>query len=208
MTSLINFIFENGAYAHYIVFGALILAGFNLPISEDLLIIFSGILASTVVPENTYKLFIAIFLGCYLSDSISYWIGRILSHKLRKGKWFLSKKKLYKAKKYYKKHGFKTLLFGRFIPFGIRNCLFLIAGMGKMKYVKFLISDGIACLFSNIVLFSLTYHLGKNYNVVFVWLKRFNLIIFSVFLIILLLVIIIRKKRRQTNNGCENISIQ
>ena len=83
METLFEFIVSHAAHAHWIVFGALMLAGFNVPISEDLMIIVSALLAATVVPENTEKLFLAVFLGCYLSDWVSYWIGRTLGRRLR-----------------------------------------------------------------------------------------------------------------------------
>ena len=39
---------------------------------------------------------------------------------------------------YYTKYGVVTLLIGRFIPFGVRNCLFVTAGIGKMRFWKFI----------------------------------------------------------------------
>jgi membrane-associated protein len=200
METLIKIITDHASNAHIIAFCALILAGFNIPISEDLIIIVGGIIASTIIPENTYKIFIALFLGSYISGSISYWLGRILGNKLRKFKWLkklISKEKFINAQNYYQRHGFKTLLFGRFIPFGVRNCLFLTAGIGKMDYRKFLISDGIACFTSNICLFTLTYHLGKNYEVIFKWVKTFNIVVFIVFISTLIFVIILYKRRKK-----------
>jgi membrane-associated protein len=200
MDTLINILLEHASEAHIIAFWALILAGFNVPISEDLIIIAGGIVASTIIPENIYKIFIAIFLGCYISDSISYWLGRILGKKIWNIKWLkstISEKKILKAQSYYHKHGFKTLLFGRFIPFGVRNCLFLTAGMSKMRYRNFLISDGIACLISNICLFSLTYHLGKNYEQIFRWVKAFDLVVFFIFISTIFFIIILYRRKKK-----------
>jgi membrane protein DedA with SNARE-associated domain len=87
------------------------------------------------------------------------------------------------VQQYYKKYGFWTLLIGRFIPFGVRNCLFLTAGMGKMHFGKFILSDGIACLCSNLALFSLAYTLSRHYNELMELLKTFNLAIFIGFLV-------------------------
>lgn len=134
MDYIIQFIFDHAQYAHWIVFCALMLAGLNIPISEDLMVIFSAVLAATVIPENTIELFVALFLGCYLSDWVCYWIGRKLGPKLWKIRWFsktFKKKKVEQIHAYYEKYGFFTLLFGRFIPFGVRNALFLTAGLGK-----------------------------------------------------------------------------
>jgi len=84
---------------------------------------------------------------------------------------------------YYVQYGVLTLLIGRFIPFGVRNCLFATAGIGKMNFCKFLISDGIACFSSNASLFFLAYFCGKNCTHL---VKYIHVVIFSLFLIALI----------------------
>ena len=189
MESLLQFIQDNAAHAHWIFFGALMLAGLNVPISEDLMIISGALLSATIVPENTYLIFLFLFLGCYLSDWVSYWIGRTLGRKLWSIKWFAKTVKISKleqTQKFYEKYGFWTLLGGRFILFGVRNCLFITAGMGKMPFSRFLISDGIACALSNSALFWTTYALGKNYSLLLTWLKRVNIFLFIAFVVTLI----------------------
>jgi membrane-associated protein len=200
MENIINFIFSHSLHAHWIVFFALILAGFNLPISEDLMIIISGMLAANVIPEHTLHLFICVFLGCYISDSIVYFLGRTLGRKILNLKWFkktLPKPKLDQIHNFYKKYGFYTLIIGRFIPFGVRNCLFFTAGMSRMKYVKFLISDGIACIISNSTLFYISYTLGKNYQTFIVYLKKVNVLIFCAFIVTLITLFWYYKKKKR-----------
>lgn len=199
MDVLIDFIYRHAAHAHWIIFSALMLAGFNIPISEDLMIIISALLAATIVPENVVPLFLGVFLGCYLSDWVCYWIGRKLGPKLWKIRWFsrtIPKKKLVFAQNFYKKYGFWTLLIGRFIPFGVRNCLFLTAGLGRMPFGKFILSDGIACITSNTVLFTIAYMLGKNYEVLLHFLKTFNIVIFSAFLVSIIVFIWYKKRKK------------
>jgi membrane-associated protein len=186
MEALFPFIQEHAHYAHWVVFGLLMLAGLNFPISEDLLVIFSGVLASTVVPEHTWKLFLGVFLGAYLSDWVVYWMGRKWGVRLWRIRWFariFHPKKLNQIEHYYRHYGVLTLLIGRFIPFGIRNCLFVTAGMGKMRFWKFLVADGIACLSSNAALFTLAYFCGKNCSSL---VKYIDVVIFSLFLIVLI----------------------
>lgn len=200
MSYFINFIFEHAAHAHWIIFGSLILAGFNLPISEDFMIIISAILASSIIPKHTFILFASVFFGAYISDWMVYWIGRLLGMKLFKIKWFkktFPKKKLAKVKLFYKKYGFYTLLVGRFIPFGVRNCLFFTAGMTRMNLVKFAISDGIACFCSNIFLFSIAYSIGKNYHALFTYLKKVNIFIFVFFIFTIIAFFCYYKKKKK-----------
>jgi membrane protein DedA with SNARE-associated domain len=190
------FIGDHVQYAHWIIFGALLLAGLNFPISEDLMLVTSGVLASTVVPENTMKLFIGVFLGCYLSDWIAYWLGRCIGNRIWEVKWFrkmVSKERFSLLKNFYHRYGFFTLLIGRFIPFGVRNCLFITAGITKMHFGKFIVSDGIACIISNSVLFYLAYSFGKNSDALWGYIKTYNIIIFTSFAIIALLFLLLRK---------------
>ena len=204
MDNLLEFLIPYANLSHYIIFIALMLAGLNVPLSEDLLIICGGILAATVVPENTYLLFAAIFLGSYLSDWEAYWIGRLLGPKLWHSRWFssmVSKKSVEKVNRFYQRYGFSTLLVGRFIPFGVRNCLFLTAGLSKMSFLRFLISDGIACIISNITLFYLAFKFGKNYPLLINYLEQFHFIIFSIFLLIIISLTISYIFKRQFFKG-------
>ncbi len=199
MESWIEFFYQNAQIAHYIIFFCLIAAGFNVPISEDLMIIIAASLAASAVPEHTYILFFATFLGCYLSDWISYWIGRKFGRKLWAIPWFaktIPEKRLIQTQNFYQKYGFFTLLVGRFIPFGVRNCLFISAGMGKMPFHRFLISDGIACALSNTTLFCLTYLFNKNIHLLLTYLKRFNIALFLLF-IVTIIGLIWYKRRKQ-----------
>ncbi len=191
-----SFIFEHAQLAHWWIFSLLMLAGLNVPISEDLLIIISGVLASTIVPENTWKLFAAIFLGAYLSDWMVYSIGRWLAPHMRRIRWFarvFHEDKIKKIQAYYKKYGTLTLVIGRFIPFGIRNALFVTAGLGKMRLLKFLIIDGVACLLSNTALFTLTYFCGRHYTYIF---KFIHIIVFVCFAIALGGYLLYKKRRK------------
>ncbi|MEZ5315411.1 MAG: DedA family protein [Chlamydiales bacterium] len=195
METILSFIQLHAYHAHWFVFGLLMLAGLNFPISEDLVIIFSAILASTIVPENIFKLFLAVFLGAYLSDWLVYWIGRLWGAHLWRLRWFaylFKAKRLEQIEQYYQKYGLLTLLVGRFIPFGVRNCLFATAGLGKMRFSKFLIGDGIACLISNGTLFTIAYFFGKNCSY---FIRYVNVIFFGIFLIAIISCIWYKKSK-------------
>lgn len=201
METLLTIVQENAQYAHWVVFGLLMLAGLNFPISEDLVIIVSGVLASTLVPENTWKLFLGVFAGAYLSDWVVYWIGRLWGAKLWEIRWFsriFRPKRLKQIERYYERYGMLTLLVGRFIPFGVRNCLFATAGIGKMSFIKFLFADGVACLCSNAALFTLAYFCGKNCSSL---MQFVNIGIFSIFLIAL--IVFVWYKRSKSSNARE-----
>lgn len=155
----------NVAMAPFIIFGLLFLAGFNIPVSEDLMLFTAAILAAKN-PDYMWPLFFAVFAGAYISDLICYgFIGRYLGPKLFKIKFFasmISPEKLDKINSFFKKYGVWTLIFGRFVPFGFRNGLFLSAGLGKMNAWKFAISDLIACTISCVSFFAIYYNYGET----------------------------------------------
>lgn len=163
MEQVIQWLFENAEFAPMIIFGLLMIAGFSFPVSEDLLLIVSGVLASTVIPERMLQLFLAAFLGSFFSDGIAFGMGRLFGAKVYATKWF-SVAKREKLETFYKKYGVLTLVIGRCIPFGFRNGIFMSAGAGNMPFGKFVISDGIACFLFSLALFSIAYACGKNYE--------------------------------------------
>ena len=184
MEELIQIIQANIQYAHFIIFGALLLAGFNIPVSEDAMLFISAILASNH-PEYLAHLFIAVFLGAYFSDLICYSLGRIGGPKLLKIRFFanmVSPQRITKISAYYQKYGVITLILGRFIPFGVRNALFLTAGLGKMNFIKFALSDLLACTISSISFFSLYYYYGEN---VIAYIKQGNIVLFSLAIVLI-----------------------
>ena len=86
-----------------------------------------------------------------------------------------------KIKQFYEKYGLWTLVVGRFIPFGVRNCIFMSSGMSKLHFGKFILMDAVACAVWCSSLFYLFYTLGQNYDVIWHYLKTFNLIVFAAF---------------------------
>ena len=118
--TMLEWIHSHAEYAHWILFGGALLAGMNIPISIDLLMILAATLAATIIPANILKLFLALFFGCLFSAWIAYWIGRKLGPRLHKLPLFskmLSEKRMKKIKLFYDNRGPMAYILGRFIPF-------------------------------------------------------------------------------------------
>ncbi|MFY7843404.1 MAG: DedA family protein [Rhabdochlamydiaceae bacterium] len=171
MTELIvNFIQEHIQYAHWVFFFSLLLAGLNIPISSDAIVISSALIAAKISPQHTLRLYLSIFLGSLFSAWISYSIGRLIGPYLQKNRIFrkiLSENRLSKIKDFYSKYGFWSLIIGRFIPFGFRNCLFMSSGFTGLPFFTFIWRDLIACFIWSFSLFNFIYHLGQNYLVLY-----------------------------------------
>lgn len=177
MESILSFICQHAEHAHYIFFGLLMLAGLNVPISEDLILLSAGAITATCIPEHYTRMLIWLYIGCWVSAWEAYAIGRYLGPKLYDIKWFshiLTRSRIAQLHHYYEKFGIFTFILGRFIPGGVRNTLFMTAGLGKMHFGKFIFRDGIACLISTNVLFYLGFMFGENYKVIVDYLNTYT----------------------------------
>lgn len=175
--SLLQFICAHAEYAHFIFFGLFLLAGINIPISEDLLLLTGGAIVSRCIPDQYLHLYIWMFVGCWISGWEAYWLGRWLGPKLYDIRWFkyiVTKKRIEKLHHYYEKFGIWTFIIGRFIPGGIRNALFITSGMGKMPFPLFALRDFVACLISTNVVFFLGYTFGKHYELLVEYFLRYD----------------------------------
>ncbi|MCX6988479.1 MAG: DedA family protein [Chlamydiae bacterium] len=184
MEHLINFITQHASHAHWLIFLSLLLAGCNIPISIDVVMILSAILASSFAPENTAWLFASVLLGCTFSAWIAYFIGKFAGDKLVNAPLFsklLKPSKLEKIQAFYAKYGIWTFIIGRFIPFGVRNCIFMTSGMSKMPFKTFAMRDAVGCTIWTTCCFTLFYFIGQNFAVIWAGVKTFNLIIFTAF---------------------------
>jgi len=166
--SAFSYICENANHAHWIIFLLLLLSGLNLPISEDIVLLGGGAIASTCLPHGqgyAVQLYFWIFLGCYLAAWEGYWIGRLLGPNLYRFKIFnslITESRMERLRSYYAKYGIFTFIIGRFCPGGVRSALFISSGLTKMPFGLFLLRDGFACLISTFVLFNIGYHFAAN----------------------------------------------
>lgn len=203
MEHLTGLITQHAHNAHWYIFVAIILAGFNVPFSADILILLAAVLAATVVPENAWILFGSILIGCYLSAMCAYWVGRLLSRSKLLSK-LINSARLTKIKKFYDKYGLWTLVVGRFIPFGVRNCIFMSSGMSKLHFGKFILMDALACTIWCSLAFYVFFSIGKNYETLWHYLKTFNLVIFTAFSVTGIGLIWYKRKKALTTSSKTN----
>lgn len=190
--------------AHWIFFLLLMLAGFSLPISEDLILLTGGALASTCLSGERWFLYGWLFAGCWISAWIAYWIGRQLGPKLYEFRWFnrlLTPQRISKLHYYYEKFGIWTFIVGRFIPGGVRNALFMTSGLGKMPFLKFIFRDGIACLISTNVIFTIGYEFAENYQSIVQKFETWNEIVLIIVIAVILSLVGVTWYRRTSPLG-------
>jgi len=145
-------------------FFCLLLAGCNFPISEDLIII-TGALICREDPSLLVPSFAAIYAGAVISDYFPYFLGKYIRKgtiKLRFVVRLTSSKKVDRMHHYLDKYGIFTFIVCRFVPFGMRNTLFLSSGFFGLRLRRFALYDTIAATISVSTLFFLTYYFGES----------------------------------------------
>jgi membrane-associated protein len=118
-----------------------LLFGFFLP--GDSLLVTAGLYCTSVAGEqpllNIVWLNLAAMLAAVAGDTVGYWIGAKSGPKLftREQSLFFSRKHLLRTKEFYERHGGKTIIIARFLPFA-RTFAPVVAGVGQMSYRRFL----------------------------------------------------------------------
>ncbi len=112
-----------------------IFIGFFLP--GDSLLFSAGFLASQGHLNIIWVLVLS-FIGAVAGDSVGYTFGRQVGPRLfrKKDSILFHKDHLKRAQAFYEKHGGKTIILARFLPF-IRTFAPIVAGIGSMKYSQF-----------------------------------------------------------------------
>jgi membrane-associated protein len=118
-----------------------LLVGFFLP--GDSLLVTAGLFCTSTNPNeapllNIVTVNLAVSVAAIVGDTVGYWIGAKSGPKLftREQSLFFSRKHLLRTKEFYERHGGKTIIIARFMPF-IRTFAPVVAGIGKMDYRRF-----------------------------------------------------------------------
>ncbi len=141
-----------------------LLIGFFLP--GDSLLFTSGFLVySGVLNINIHLFVFLLFLAAVVGDNVGYTFGRRAGPHLfkRKSSRFFKQENVQAAQKFYEKHGGKTVIIARFIPF-VRTFAPVVAGIGTMNYKKFLIYNMIGGFIWAVGITYLGYYLGALFT--------------------------------------------
>jgi membrane-associated protein len=104
----------------------------------DSLLFAAGAFAATGALRLAW-LFLALGAAAVLGDTVNYWIGALLRHRLAdRGRLPLVKQKhLDRTTAFYEKYGAKTIIIARFVPI-VRTFAPFVAGIGEMSYGRFM----------------------------------------------------------------------
>ena len=103
----------------------------------DSLLFAAGALAATGAMDPVV-LIILLFIAAVLGDALNYHIGKYIGPRVFniESRW-INKEYLFKTQAFFEKHGGKTIIFARFIPFA-RTFAPFVAGVSSMNYKYFL----------------------------------------------------------------------
>ena len=125
---------------------------------------------------NPFLLFGLLATMAILGDTVNYHIGQYIGERAFSGEIkFLKQEYLEKTQDFYEKHGGKAIILARFVPI-IRTFAPFVAGVGTMKYRKFISYNVIGGIVWVALFISLGYFFG---NIEFVK-KHFELVIFAI----------------------------
>ncbi|MDD5189754.1 MAG: DedA family protein [Dehalococcoidales bacterium] len=86
---------------------------------------------------NVFALLILLIIAAVLGDSTNYWIGHFAGEKIiANPRFHIKEEYLEKTRRFFDKHGGKTIILARFVPI-IRTFAPFVAGAGRMSYRRF-----------------------------------------------------------------------
>ena len=147
------------------IFFLMILESALIPIPSEIIMPFSGFLASTG-KLNYIGVVLAGSFGNLVGSILTYYLGINVGRKviLKYGKYiFFKKKHLELTENLFNKYGDRVSFVGRLLP-GIRTYVSLPAGIGKTKVTKFVIYTLAGSLIWNSMLTYVGMKLGSNWK--------------------------------------------
>ncbi|MCJ7513127.1 MAG: DedA family protein [Anaerolineales bacterium] len=178
-------IIANYGYWTYIILFAIVFMETGLVVTPflpgDSLLFAAGALAATGA-LNVWVLFVLLASAAIVGDTVNYWFGhRIGPRVFQEDVRFLKREYLERTQKFYDKHGGKTIFLARFIPI-IRTFAPFVAGVGTMRYSKFIVYNVIGALVWTSIFIFAGYFFG-NLPIV---RDNFGLVVIAIILISLL----------------------
>ena len=104
----------------------------------DSLLFAAGALAASTGAMDPWLLGLLLFIAAVLGDTLNYHIGKYIGPRVFEiESRFINKNHLINTQKFFDKHGGKTIIFARFVPFA-RTFAPFVAGASSMNYKYFL----------------------------------------------------------------------
>jgi len=153
--------FEWGGY--FILFGLLFACGLGLPIPEDIPLLLGGYFVALGQMHLVWVAVLA-WLGIVGGDTCLYWLSRRYGMNITKVRFIgshVTESRILWAEEKFEKYGVWVVAVCRLFA-GVRGAMVIGAGVVRFNFIKFVIADGIAALFSGGLFVWLGYLAGKK----------------------------------------------
>jgi membrane protein DedA with SNARE-associated domain len=135
-----------------------------------------------------WPIYLVAVLGAIIGDTISYWIGRTLEHRLKEIWPFRNyQDQIIKGEEFFARHGGKSVFIGRFIP-GVKAIVPGIAGMLGMHWPRFFIINVISAfawaashLLPGLLLSNWLDSIGLSIEAVILWGTLLLIVLYGLF---------------------------
>ena len=167
---LVSLVKSASAWGYLIVFLLAFFESFafvGLIIPGSIAVISAGFLAAQGF-FNVWWLFLIASLAAILGDNCSFYLGKKSSPSSFSRNKFFSQKLFEKGENYFKRHGSKSVFFGRFIGW-IRPVVPFVAGLFKLKRKTFLIWNILSGLLWAIIHIAFGYFFGQVWRAIVFW---------------------------------------
>ncbi len=151
------------------------LAFVGLLVPGSIAVVIGGFLAAQGIIHVGY-LFVIVAIAAFFGDSVSYYLGSKGYITFRKENKIFKPVFLEKGEVYFKKHGGKSVFFGRFIGW-IRPIIPFIAGVFKLDKKIFIVWNILSGVLWATAHIALGYFFGQAWNVIVLWSTRASIFI-------------------------------
>ncbi len=175
------------------VFISVFLESFFAPIPSEIILPFSGFVAS-MGEMNIVLVILIATVAAYLGSLPFYYVGKwgekpLLKFVSKYGKYlFIEQSDVDMVFNLFSKHGNGVVFFGRLIPI-VRTLISFPAGVAKMHFLKFSVYTLLGSLIWNIILTYTGYILGDHWEGVSGWVSKYESAIIGVIILFLILYI-------------------
>jgi membrane-associated protein len=129
---------------------------------DSLLFTAGALVAQEQLHFPLWLLCLLVFLAAFAGDQNAYWIGRKLGPKVfnRPDSRFFKREHIDETYRYFDRYGAGTVIVARFVPF-VRTYASVAAGVGRMRYPKFVAFDLVGALAWGVGVTMLGFALGN-----------------------------------------------
>ncbi len=184
------------------LFILLILGGIGLPFPEDATLILCGFLISHEVIKPVHALFV-VYSGLLIADIFLYFVGKKYGRRIVTHKRFhkiISPERLSALEGKFERRGILFVLVGRHVA-GLRAQIFVVAGIMRMSFLKFMVVDAVSSIFTMALMIGLGYIGGNSLQIIRKDISRIeHIVIFFVMVAVVFFLLFKIIKSRQNKN--------